>query len=108
MEIDINSLVVHDNEAGKRYEIAVGDQVAVLTYTRRVEGRIAFVHTLVPEALEGHGLAAKLTRFALDDAQAKGLAVIPLCPYVVSFIRRHREYADLVPPEEQGRLAARQ
>jgi len=40
----------------------------------------------------------------LDDARQQGLAVIPLCPYVVVFIRRHPEYIELVPVEERALL----
>jgi predicted GNAT family acetyltransferase len=100
MEINLDALSVTNNAAAHRYEIAVDDQIAVLTY--RLSGeRITLIHTGVPEALEGHGIAGKLARFALDDARARGLAVIPRCPYVVQYIKRHREYADVVIAEER-------
>lgn len=49
-------------------------------------------------------MAGKLTRAALDDARRLGVAVIPPCPYMVIFIRRHPEYSDLVPVEERALL----
>jgi predicted GNAT family acetyltransferase len=54
--------------------------------------------TEVPEALEGQGIGSALARGALDDVRAQGLQVIPLCPFVAAFIRRHPEYLDLVSP----------
>jgi len=45
----------------------------------------------------GRGLADRLIRFALEDARARGLAVLPFCPFVKSFIERHREFEALVP-----------
>jgi predicted GNAT family acetyltransferase len=62
------------------------------------------MHTEVPEALEGHGIAGKMAQFALEDAHARHLAVIPRCPFVAGYIRRHPAYADLVPPDERARL----
>jgi predicted GNAT family acetyltransferase len=38
-----------------------------------------------------------LIRFALEDARARRLAVLPFCPFVKSFIERHREFEELVP-----------
>ncbi len=103
MSVDLDSLEIRDNAAQHRYEAHLDGHLAVVTY-RRAEGRITFIHTVVSPALEGHGVAAKLVRHALDDARHRGLAVIPLCPYVVIFIRRHPEYTELVPVEERALL----
>ena len=45
---------------------------------------------------EGQGLGARLARFALDDARERGLRVVPLCPFIAAFVKRHPEYQDLV------------
>jgi uncharacterized protein len=95
VEIDTSLLTVFQNEPRHRFEIAVADEMAILTY-RREPGRITYLHTEVPEALEGHGIAGKLAKHALDYARAQGLAVVPSCPYVRSYIERHPEYEDLV------------
>ncbi len=103
MEPDVEHAEVRDNIAAHRYEIEVAGEVAVLEY-ERAAGRITMIHTSVPSALEGHGIAGKLARFALDEARAQGLAVIPRCPYVAAYIRRHPEYLDLVPTESRHML----
>jgi hypothetical protein len=36
-------------------------------------------------------------KFALDDAEHRGLDVLPYCPFVRSYIFDHPEYRDLVP-----------
>jgi predicted GNAT family acetyltransferase len=53
-------------------------------------------HTGVPNALGGRGLAAEITKFALDHARAQGWKVIPQCSYVAAFINKHPEYTALV------------
>ena len=59
-------------------------------------GRIALIHTEVPKAFEGHGVAAALTRFALDDARRRELRVIVICPYVRRYLETHPEDMDIV------------
>ena len=91
---------VRNNPAENRYEIWADAELA--GYTRYVlpRGRIAFLHTEVYEAYEGMGLGSRLARAALDDARARGLVVMPFCPFIAGFIERHLdEYRDLVAPE---------
>jgi len=86
---------VIDNEKDSRYEAEVQGGRAFIDY-RLNEGRIVLVHTEVPKAAEGHGIGDALVRFALDDARARGLEVVPRCPFIAQWIERHPEYADLV------------
>ncbi len=92
--------MVRDNPQEQRYEAKIQDELAVVEYQLNGD-TITFTHTEVPEALAGGGVAGKLVSTALDDARARGLAVVPLCPYVASYIRRHPDYAALVPTEYQ-------
>jgi predicted GNAT family acetyltransferase len=80
-----------------RYEISIDGDVVGFTAYRARPGLIAFIHTEVDERLQGRGLADRLIRFALEDARARGLAVLPFCPFVKAFIERHREFEALVP-----------
>ena len=95
MEYNVDDVVVTHNEEARRFEATVHGLRALLTY-RLLPDRIVFPHTEVPPPLEGRGLAAKLTRAALDFARAHQLSVVPLCPYVVDFLRKNNEYQDLV------------
>lgn len=92
------SIAVTDDRARARYELTEdGERVGVLTY-RTAPGILDLVHTEVDPNHGGRGLAGILVRFALDDARVRGLAVLPHCPYVASFIGQHPdEYLDLVP-----------
>lgn len=104
MESDIEQIVIRDNPAASRYETRIGDQVAVLEYEFDGAKQIALIHTEVPSALEGRGIAGKIVRFALDDARARGLEVIPVCPYVVSYLKRHPDDLDVVAPNARHRV----
>ena len=91
---------VRNNPTEYRYEIWVNGELAGYTRYLLRRGRIAFIHTEVYEPYEGLGLGSKLARAALDDARARGLMVMPFCPFIADFIERHLdEYRDLVAPE---------
>lgn len=86
--------VIHDEAAG-RFVTTVGGQHAFVSYWRQGK-RLVLDHTWVPPEQRGQGIAAGLTRVALDYARSESLAVVPECPYVAAFIRKHPEYRDLV------------
>lgn len=86
---------VIDNEAAHRYELEVDGALAIAEYKLR-PGQISFTHTEVPDALEGRGIGKRLVKAALDDARAKGLKVVPTCPFVKHYIDTHPEERDLL------------
>jgi predicted GNAT family acetyltransferase len=103
VNVDLNNQSVTHDEAAQRFELLVDGARALLTY-RRFPDRILLLHTEVPQPFEGHGLAARLSRSALDFARTNHLRVVPLCPYVSSFIQKHPEYQDLVAPDDLRKL----
>jgi hypothetical protein len=88
---------VADAPERDRYELSIDGEVVGFSVYRARPGLIAFVHTEVDERLQGRGLGDRLIRFALEDARARGLSVLPFCPFVKAFIERHREFEALVP-----------
>jgi uncharacterized protein len=95
MTVNLENLHVVHNEKEQRFELVAESRKSLLAY-HRTPGVISFDHTEVPPELEGQGIAAKMTRAALDFARAKGLRVVPACSYVAAFIRKNAEYQDLL------------
>ena len=89
-------LTVTDNPAARRYEARVGSEVVGFIDYREAPGRMKLMHTEVEQALGGKGVASQLVAWALDDIRRRGLSVVPFCPFVVAYLRRHPEYSDLV------------
>jgi len=88
---------IADAPERERYELSIDGEVLGFTAYRARPGLVGFVHTEVDERLRGRGMGDRLIRFALDDARARSLAVLPFCPFVKAFIERHREFEALVP-----------
>ena len=95
---------VSNNAAKHRYEISVDGTVA--GYAQYVDhGNVrTLVHTEIDPAYEGRGLGGQLVERALDDTQDEGLAVLPECPFVRSFIKSHPAYVELVPEYERAKF----
>ena len=94
---------VRHNEAAARYELDTAHGQAIAVYRQQGESRV-FTHTEVPPELQGQGVGGALARGALDAARAEGAEVIPLCPFIASYIRRHPEYLVLVSEHNRRRL----
>ncbi len=96
----VNAGDVLDNPAQSRFELNVptkdGVKTAIAVY--RLSGdTMHFTHTETPPQLRGQGIASKLIHGALTQVKARGLKVVPRCPFVRDFIERHHgEFGDLV------------
>jgi uncharacterized protein len=78
-----------------RFELERDRHVATLQYT--VAGHVlALLHTEIPEALRGSGIASTLAQTALDWARDHHMKVDVVCPFVAAFLESHPEYSNLV------------
>jgi predicted GNAT family acetyltransferase len=95
---------VRDNPSEHRFEIHDDGKLAGFARYVRRPGRIFFVHTEIDPAFEGRGLGSQLASAALDATRATGERVVPLCPFIASYVERHPEYADLIDHELMAQL----
>jgi uncharacterized protein len=80
---------------GGRLEIERDGHVAWLEYA--LAGKVLqLIHSEVPEALRGEGIASELAHTALEWAREQGLKVDVICPSVAAYLEKHPEYANLV------------
>ena len=93
---------VRDVPEDGRFVIRVDGRRAGFTEYQRPAGAYAFIHTEIDPEFEGRGLGGALIRAALAQARAEGAAVLPFCPFVQDYIRRHPAELDLVPPDRRA------
>jgi predicted GNAT family acetyltransferase len=78
-----------------RFELERDGQVAYLEYN--LAGKLLqLIHTEVPEALRGEGMASALAESALQWAREHQVKVDVICPYVAGYLRKHPEFSDLI------------
>jgi uncharacterized protein len=86
---------VRDNAEEHRFELMRDGVLAIETYVRT--GDIVDIqHARVPKEAKGKGMATALTRGALDLIRARDERVIPTCPFVYVYMRKHPETLDLL------------
>src|SRR5437667_745056 len=99
---DASSVAITNNEAGRRFEARFPEGFALLQYRYDAGGVLVLVHTEVPLALRKQGIATRLAGAALEFARDHHLKVVPLCPFVAAYIRRHPEFASLIHAGKTG------
>jgi predicted GNAT family acetyltransferase len=95
MNVDAKSLEVKNNTDAERFEVQLGDQIGLIKYRKSGKDYL-LVHTEVPPEYEGQGIADRLAHVALETIKAEGARIVPICPFIQSYLRRHKEYASLV------------
>lgn len=92
---------VEHNPEQQRYEIWADGELAGGTDYYPFRDALAFTHTRIDAKFEGQGLGSTLVRSALDGVRSRGEQVLPFCPFVRGYIKKHREYVDLVPAADR-------
>ena len=84
-----------DNQQQNRYEFQIGEHTAVADY--RIQGNeISMPHVGVPKELEGQGIASALVLAVFKNIEERKLKLIPLCPFVVTYVQRHPEWKKIL------------
>jgi hypothetical protein len=86
---------VRNNKDKNRFELDVGSDIAFANY-RLTPSAVIITHTETPPALRGRGIASELVKGALELIRRDGNKVIAGCGFVVDYLERHPEDADLV------------
>lgn len=85
-----------DNSTKNQYEFHVGNLIPRIEYIKSVNGEIYLTHTEVPFGLSGRGIGSQLVRKALEDVENQDLRLIPLCPFIASYIRKNPKWKSIV------------
>ncbi|SJN10022.1 hypothetical protein FM113_08005 [Leucobacter sp. 7(1)] len=89
--------VTHEPEQS-RFAITVdGELAGFAEYRSRAGGtKRDFMHTEVDPNFGGRGLGGTLVSAALESTRAAGLTIIPRCPFVAAWLRRHPDFTGTV------------
>ncbi|WOF22676.1 GNAT family N-acetyltransferase [Microbacterium betulae] len=87
----MSNLTVTRNDELSRYELhdAEADALAGFAEFEQGEGRVRFTHTVVDPAFRDRGYGDVLTSEALSDVARRGDVIVPLCPFVASYLKQN-------------------
>ena len=89
---------ITNNTKNMQFEYRVGDDLAHLDY-RYHNDSIALMHTVVPEAFKGKGIASALAQAAFAFAKASNKPVMVYCQFIAAYLKKHPELNDQLDPE---------
>lgn len=92
--MEMDSAAVRHNPAESRFELVIDGSLALAEYVLD-DGVMIFTHTETPPALQGRGAASRLIHGALLQAREQGFKVRGRCSFVVAYLERHPEFADI-------------
>lgn len=93
----MSPIIQHDH-AAHRFSTQVDGVDCELDYTLTAGSTtnvMTIIHTGVPAAVGGRGIAAALVQAAFEAARSEGWKVVPACSYAAVWIGRHPEYRAL-------------
>lgn len=91
----INYMKITENTERKRFETKIEDQTAFIEYIR-AQNKVYLTHTEVPKQLEGKGVGSGLVKEVLSIIKEEDKELVPLCPFVAAYVKRHPEWRDLL------------
>lgn len=101
MKKEYKNLELIKNESNRHFEMKVGENLAFIKYNKR-GNKMALIHTDVEPALKGKGAATAIVEKTLDYIEKNNFKLIPICPFVAAYIKRHPEWKRIVAEGEKG------
>lgn len=89
-------LTVRHEPSAQRFAVRLNNKIAYLSYEKHSRKTLDYAHVYVPPEFRRQGIAARITKTALEYARKNGFLVIPSCSYVDYFLRKHPEYNDVI------------
>lgn len=95
MKEELIALQVVKNDETKRFELTVDGFTAFIDFKERGQ-IIKLIHTESPAELAGRGVATALIEKTLVYLEVNNFALVPLCPLVFAYIKKHPEWKRIV------------
>lgn len=95
MDTAFEDMPLINNELSRQLELVIDGVKAKIEYDMQKD-RMFLLHTEVPPALGGRGIGNAIVEKALHYIDENNLKLVPLCPFVASYVRKHPEWKRLL------------
>lgn len=87
------------NTERQQFELLIDGKRSLVAFLKPDDHTLALTHTEVDPALEGQGVGSNLVKQVLAYAEQHGQKIVPLCPFVAAYIKRHPDWQRVVSTE---------
>lgn len=93
---DMNETAIKNNTHRHRFELVTDGKLSIVEYQKVDDETLALTHTEVDPSLEGHGVGSALVEGVLTYIEQHDQKIVPLCPFVSVYLKRHPDWNRLV------------
>lgn len=91
MKPEFENVPLVRNDVMRQFEMKIDGMKAFIEYEER-DDKMFLVHAEVPLAFQGRGTGAALVEKTLVYLEEKNIALVPMCSFVVDYMRQHPEW----------------
>lgn len=92
----IMELTLKDNDFLRQFEIAVDNHLATIEYSLQ-ERKIFLTKIHIPEEIKEDDFQNTFIKIVFENIEERNLSVVPTCPAIAIFIRKNKQYRNLLP-----------
>jgi predicted GNAT family acetyltransferase len=92
----MNEVMIKDNSFLRQYEARVDGHLAKIEYSSQ-ERKVFLTKLVIPEEIELEGFKETFIKEVLNEIQEKNLRVVPTSPQIAGFLRKNRQYKEMLP-----------
>ena len=92
----MNEVMIKDNSFLRQYEARVDGHLAKIEYSSQ-ERKVFLTKLVIPEEIEMEGFKEAFIKEVLHEIQEKNLRVVPTSPQIAGFLRKNRQYKEMLP-----------
>ncbi|AZQ57887.1 N-acetyltransferase [Maribacter sp. MJ134] len=92
----MNDVIIKDNAFLRQFETTVEGQLAKIEYSSQ-ERKVFLTKLVVPEGITKEGFKENFIKSVLHHIQEKNLRVVPTSPSIAGFLRKNRQYKEMLP-----------
>ena len=92
----MNEVAIKDNSFLRQFETRVNGHLAKIEYSSQ-ERKVFLTKLVIPEELDEKEFREEFIKSVLHHIQDQNLRVVPTSPQIAGFLRRNRQYKEMLP-----------
>ena len=92
----MNEVAIKDNSFLRQFETRVNGHLAKIEYSSQ-ERKVFLTKLVIPEEIDEKEFREEFIKSVLHHIQDQNLRVVPTSPQIAGFLRRNRQYKEMLP-----------